>query len=149
MAPQLAAILAIGTGLQVASTLYSANESAKAARREQQQRLFQSKLTRIEASARANLRLKEFDSAQSSNIAFAAFMNRDVNDRSMKRFFQRQREVAYSDARMIESQGLIESTQQRMLADAAGQRARAAMIGGFLNAGSAVTTGMWRYEVAK
>ena len=149
MAPQLAAILAIGTGLQVASTLYSANESAKAARREQKQRLFQSKLTRIEASARANLRLKEFDSAQSSNIAFAAFMNRDVNDRSMKRFFQRQREVAYSDARMIESQGLIESTQQRMLADAAGQRARAAMIGGFLNAGSAVTTGMWRYEVAK
>ena len=149
MAPQLAAVLAIGTGLQVASTLYSANESAKAARREQQQRLFQSKLTRIEASARANLRLKEFDSAQSSNIAFAAFMNRDVNDRSMKRFFQRQREVAYSDARMIESQGLIESTQQRMLADAAGQRARAAMIGGFLNAGSAVTTGMWRYEVAK
>ena len=149
MAPQLAAVLAIGTGLQVASTLYSANESAKAARREQQQRLFQSKLTRIEASARANLRLKEFDSAQSSNIAFAAFMNRDVNDRSMKRFFQRQREVAYSDARMIESQGLIESTQQRMLADAAGQRARAAMIGGCLNAGSAVTTGMWRYEVAK
>ncbi len=149
MAPQLAAVLAIGTGLQVASTLYSANESAKAARREQQQRIFQSKLTRIEASARANLRLKEFDSAQSSNIAFAAFMNRDVNDRSMKRFFQRQREVAYSDARMIESQGLIESTQQRMLADAAGQRARAAMIGGFLNAGSAVTTGMWRYEVAK
>lgn len=147
--PPMAAILAAGTALSVVSTLYSAREAKRAAQAEREQRLFQSKLTKIEASAAATQRLKEFDSAQSSNLAFAAFMNRDPSDRSMKAFLDRQKEIAYSDAEMAESTGLIQSSQQRMLANAAGRRARSAMIGGFLDAGSAVTTGLWRYEVSK
>lgn len=50
---------------------------------------------------------------------------------------------------MIESTGLIKATQQRMLADAAGVRGRNALIGSYLDAGSAVTSGLWRYEVYK
>ena len=149
MAINFAAIQAIGTGLSVVSALQSGRAAKRQAQIEQEQRRFQAKLTKNEAAAAANQRLREFDSAQSSNIAFAAFMNRDPSDRSMKAFMDRQKEVAYTDAEMIESTGLIKATQQRMLADAAGVRGRNALIGSYLDAGSAVTSGLWRYEVYK
>ena len=145
----LFAIQAIGTGISVVSSIYSGRAAKRQAQIEQEQRRFQAKLTKIEAAAAANQRLRELDSAQASNIAFAAFMNRDPSDRSMKAFMDRQKEVAYTDAEMIESTGLIKATQQRMLADAAGVRGRNALIGSYLDAGSAVTSGLWRYEVYK
>lgn len=149
MAPNPFMIQAAATGIQLFSSIYSGRAAKRQAQIEQEQRRFQAKLTKIEAAAAANQRLREFDSAQSSNIAFAAFMNRDPSDRSMKAFMDRQKEVAYTDAEMIESTGLIKATQQRMLADAAGVRGRNALIGSYLDAGSAVTSGLWRYEVYK
>ncbi len=139
----------IGTGLTVFSSIFGGGAARRQAQVEQEQRRFQAKLTRIEAAAAANQRLREFDSAQASNIAFAAFMNRDPSDRSMKAFMDRQKEVAYTDAEMARSTGLIKATQQRMLADAAGVRGRNALVGSFLDAGSAITSGLWRYEVYK
>ena len=149
MAPNPFMIQAIGTGISFVSAIYSGRAARRQAQIEQEQRQFQAKLTKIEAAAAANQRIREFDSAQASNIAFAAFMNRDPSDRSLKAFMDRQKEVAYTDAEMIESTGLIKATQQRMLADAAGVRGRNALIGSYFDAGSAVTSGLWRYEVYK
>ena len=145
----LFAIQAIGTAISVVSAIRQGQQARDAARFEQQQQLFASKQTKVEAAATAAQRIRQFDSDQASNRAFAAFMGRDPNDRSLRAFNERQREIAYSDAEMAESTGLIRASQQRKLAEAAGIRARNAIIGSYLNAGSAIASGLWRYEIYK
>ena len=106
-------------------------------------------MQKAEAGERANLRLRDFDSAQASNRAFAAFIGRDPSDRSMKAFMDRQEEIAYQDVEAIESQALIEASQTRRLAAMEGVRGRNAIVQSYFNAGSAITTGLYRYHVYK
>lgn len=145
----LFAIQAIGTAITVASSIQQGKTARRQAQFERDQQIFASKMSKIEAAAQANQRLKEFDSAQAANRAFAAFINRDPNDRSLRAFMERQKEIAYSDAEAIESTGIIRASQQKQLAQAAGQRAKNALVGSYLNAGSAIMSGLWRYETVK
>ena len=93
--------------------------------------------------------MRDFDSAQASNLAFAAFIGRDPGDRSMKAFLDRQEEIAYQDVAALESGALIESSQTRRLAAMEGVRGRNAIVESTFNAASAITTGLYRYHVYK
>jgi hypothetical protein len=106
-------------------------------------------MQKVEAAEKANLRLRDFDSAQASNRAFAAFIGRDPGDRSMKAFMDRQKEIAYQDAEALESGALIEASQTRRMAAMEGVRGRNAIVESYFNAGSAITTGLYRYHVYK
>ena len=143
------AIQVAATGLSV----YSKIQEGRAARRQAQfnraQYEFSAKQQELEALERSNIRLREFNSAQSANRAFAAFSNRDPSDRSLKAFMDRQKEIAYSDVSAIESQALIEASQKRTLAGMESQKARSALTQSFLGAGSAIASGLYRYELYK
>ena len=93
--------------------------------------------------------MRDLDTAQASNRAFAAFIGRDPGDRSMKAFMERQVEIAYQDAAALESGALIEASQTRRMAAIEGVRGRNAIVQSYFNAGSAITTGLYRYHVYK
>jgi hypothetical protein len=149
MAINFAAIQAIGTGLSVVSTIAAGRAARQEAAFNRKQLEFQSKMQKNEAAATANQRLRDFDAAQSQNNAFFAILNRDPSDRSLKAFMERQKEIAYADADAIESQGLIQASQTARLAQMQGIRGRNAIVSSYLNAGSAITTGLYRYHIYK
>ena len=149
MAIDFAAIQGIGTVLSVVSSLSAGRAARREAAFNRKQLEFKAKMQKAEAGERANLRLRDFDSAQASNRAFAAFIGRDPSDRSMKAFMDRQEEIAYQDVEAVESQALIDASQTRRLAAMEGVRGRNAIVQSYFNAGSAITTGLYRYHVYK
>ena len=149
MAPSMFAIQAIGTTLSVFSSIQSGRAKRSEAEFNRTQLEFKAKMQKVEAAEKANLRLRDFDSAQASNRAFAAFIGRDPGDRSMKAFMDRQKEIAYQDAEALESGALIEASQTRRMAAMEGVRGRNAIVESYFNAGSAITTGLYRYHVYK
>ena len=116
MAPSFMAVQTIGTVLSVVSAIQSGRARRAEAEFNRKQLEFKAKMQKLEATEKANLRLRDFDSAQASNLAFAAFIGRDPGDRSMKAFLDRQEEIAYQDVQALESGALIESSQTRRLA---------------------------------
>ena len=149
MAEPFMMIQAAGTILGVVSAISSGRAARREAEFNRKQLEFKSKMQKLEASEKANLRLRDLDSAQASNRAFAAFLGRDPGDRSMKAFMDRQEEIAYQDVAALESGALIESSQTRRLAAMEGVRGRNAIVQSYFNAGSAITTGLYRYHVYK
>lgn len=149
MAGIFPALQAIGTGLSIVSTIAGGRAAKQEAAFNRAQLEFQSKMQKTQAAATANQRLRDFDTAQSQNNAFFAILNRDPSDRSLKAFMERQKEIAYSDVAAIESQGLIESSQTMRLAALQGIRGSNAIVTSFMNAGSALTTGLYRYHIYK
>ena len=150
MAPNpFMAIQAAGTALSFVSALSQGRAAKREAEFNRQQLEFKSKMQKLEATERANLRLRDFDSAQAQNRAFTAFIGRDPSDRSMSAFMDRQQEIAYQDAEALESQALIEASQTRRLAAMEGVRGRNAIVQSYFNAGTAITTGLYRYHVYK
>lgn len=149
MAINFAAIQAIGTGLSIVSTIAAGRAARQEAEFNRKQLEFQSKMQKTQAAATANQRLRDFDTAESQNNAFFAILSRDPSDQSLKAFMKRQKEIAYSDVDAIESQGLIESSQTMRLAALQGIRGGNAIVTSFMNAGSALTTGLYRYHIYK
>tara|TARA_R100000353_G_scaffold42949_3_gene34221 strand:- start:4007 stop:4468 length:462 start_codon:yes stop_codon:yes gene_type:complete len=149
MAPSFMAVQTIGTVLSVFSAIQSGRARRAEAEFNRKQLEFKAKMQKLEATEKANLRLRDFDSAQASNLAFAAFIGRDPGDRSMKAFLDRQEEIAYQDVQALESGALIESSQTRRLAAMEGVRGRNAIVESYFNAASAITTGLYRYHVYK
>jgi len=149
MAVPFMAIQTIGTTLSVFSSIQSGRDNRSEAEFNRKQLEFKAKMQKVEAAEKANLRLRDFDSAQASNRAFAAFIGRDPGDRSMKAFMDRQKEIAYQDAEALESGALIEASQTRRMAAMEGERGRNAIVESYFNAGSAITTGLYRYHVYK
>ena len=145
----LATIQVFGTGLNIFGSISAGRAAKREAEFNRQQLKFKSKLQKIEAQEKANLRLRDFDSAQASNLAFAAFIGRDPSDRSMKAFMDRQKQIAYEDASALESGALIAASQTRRMAAMEGVRGRNAIVQSYFNAGSAITTGLYRYHVYK
>jgi hypothetical protein len=149
MAIPFMAIQTIGTTLSIFSSIQSGRAKRSEAEFNRKQLEFKAKMQKVEAAEKANLRLRDFDSAQASNRAFAAFIGRDPGDRSMKAFMDRQKEIAYQDAEALESGALIEASQTRRMAAMEGVRGRNAIVESYFNAGSAITTGLYRYHVYK
>lgn len=143
------AIQTVGTVLSVVSALNQGRAAKREAEFNRQQLEFKAKMQKLEAQEKANLRLRDLDSAQASNRAFAAFIGRDPGDRSMKAFLDRQEEIAYQDVAALESGALIEASQTRRLAAMEGVRGRNAIVQSYFNAGTAITTGLYRYHMYK
>ena len=143
------AIQVAATGLSVYSKIQEGRAARRQAQFNREQYEFSAKQQELEALEQSNIRIREFNSAQSANRAFAAFSNRDPSDRSLKAFMDRQKEIAYSDVSAIESQALIEASQKRRLADMEGQKARSAIRQSYLGAASAIASGLYRYHIYK
>lgn len=150
MAINFAAIQAIGTGLSVVSALQSGRAARNQAAFEQQQLAFKAKQDEIVSLERINIRNAQFAANESVNrSAFFSGLGRDPSDRSVKAFLAKQKDMASKDVGTIESQTFIEASQTRLASAAAGARGRAAYYSSLLGAGSAVASGLFRYEEYK
>ncbi len=147
MAPSMFALQAIGTGLNVVSTLSEGRAARSQAAFDRAQLEFQRKQDEVVGLERVNLRNAQFDSNEAVNRAtFFSGMGRDPNDRSLKAFFAKQKELAGKDVDAINSQTIISMGQNRMQQMAVTERGQAAYRASLLGAASAVSSGLFRYE---
>lgn len=137
------------TGLSALSSIQEGKARASEASFNAKQLEQSAKQSEIEGLQRANIRMREYETAKSANTAFTAFLSRDVSDRSMKAFMDRQKEIAFSDVAAVETQSRAEVSQSRTMASMERAKGRTATTAGFLGAGTAIATGFWRHEQYK
>lgn len=143
----LLALQVAGTALSFASTIQSGRAARNQAVFEQEQLAFKAKQDEVVSLERINIRNAQFAANESVNRAtFFSGLNRDPSDRSVKAFLAKQKDIAGRDVSTIESQTFIEASQTRLASAAAGARGRAAYYSSLLGAGSAVASGLFRYE---
>jgi len=138
-----------GTLLSAVSSIGEARARAEEARFNRYQKQLEARQTKIEAEQKSNQRLRELNSAESTNMAFMAFLNRDPNDRSLKAFMDRQKDIAYKDANEIQSMGMLKASQQILSANMEATKAKNAMQAGYLGAASSIVSGLYRYQQVK
>jgi len=137
------------TGLSALSSIQEGKARASEARFNAKQLEQSAKQSEIEGLQRANIRMREYETARSANTAFAAFLSRDPSDNSMKAFMDRQKEIAFSDVAAVETQSRAEASQSRTMAGMERSKGSSAMTSGLLGAGTSVATGFWRYKKYK
>ena len=85
----------ISAGFSAFSALQQGSAYAQEGYAQQAQYEQERKQNEIETLQRHNDRLRNYDSARASNLAWFAFSGRDPSDRSVKAFLDKQRDVAY------------------------------------------------------
>tara|TARA_R110000751_G_scaffold22501_1_gene63406 strand:+ start:332 stop:766 length:435 start_codon:yes stop_codon:yes gene_type:complete len=139
----------LGTAFSAVSAISEGRAKANEAAYDKYQMQLNARQTKIEAFQKSNARLRDFQQAESNNLAYFAFLNRDPNDRSLKNFMTSQEEIATKDAAQISSTGMMKASQQIQEANMAQARGRNAMIAGYLGAGSAIVGGFYRSKQTK
>ena len=149
MAINPATLQMIGTGLSVVSSLGAGKAGADEAAFNRYQYELDAQAKKIEGRQKANLRLRDLASANSSNTALFSFMNRDVSDRSYRAFMEAQKRIAYEDVESIGSNALRESAKSDALGGMEAAKGKASLVAGYTGAASAVVSGLYRYEQYK
>lgn len=94
-------------------------------------------------------RLEQYDAARAHNLAWFSFANRDISDRSIKAFMDKQRDVAYSDVARSDAQGYAEGSQLAMQAQVSRMRGAAARKSANIQALSTLASGLYQYNTVK
>ena len=131
----------LGTAFSAVSAISEGRAKANEAAYDKYQMQLNARQTKIEAFQKSNARLRDFQQAESNNLAYFAFLNRDPNDRSLKNFMTSQEQIS--------STGMMKASQQIQEANMAQARGRNAMIAGYLGAGSAIVGGFYRSKQTK
>lgn len=143
------ALQMIGTGLSVYSALQEGKAKQQEAAFNRKQMEQQAKQEQIAGRDAINSRLREYDRAQANNLAFFAFLNRDVSDRSLKAFFEAERQIAFEDVTAIERDVTAQVGQTRIAGRMETARGRSASQASLINASSSILSGLQRYEQYK
>jgi hypothetical protein len=131
------ATIQAGKGAQAAA-------NAEAAQLEQEK-----KQNEVIAGQRHTDRLDQYDAARANNLAWFAFSGRDVSDRSVKAFMDKQREVAYTDVARSDAQGYADSSQLAMQAQVTRMRGANARRSANIQALSTLSSGLYQYNTVK
>ena len=146
MNPMLA-IQLLGTGLSVYSSIKEGQAIQDQAAYDNYQLSLQKKQDEIVGRQKMNQRNYEFSYNESVNRAtFFSGMNRDVSDRSVKAFLDKQKKLAQEDVNAIASQTTVAGRQVSMQMSANKLRAAQAKQSAIIGATSAVASGLYRYE---
>jgi len=136
-----------GTGLKVMSAMQGGQSVQDQAAFDNYQMQLKINQDKIVARQKMNLRNAQFAANESVNRAtFLSGLNRDVSDRSFRAFMERQRQIASDDAEAISSQTILNTSQLRVGQKATSARADQAKQAALLGAGSAIASGLFRYE---
>jgi len=144
-----AAVLA-GTALQASSALSAGRAAQQTAAMRMRQQEIQIQQNRIQARDKANQRERQFQTAQSSNRAMFAFMNRDLgSDQSYAAFLKRQQKIKSDDRAALDFTATAQ--QQQMLAQ--GQQS---LVEGQIkkeqyemSALTSIATGLYQYDLVR
>lgn len=136
-----------GTGLKFVSALQGGQAAQDQAAFDNYQTELKINQEKIVGRQRMNQRNAQFAANESINRAtFLSGMNRDVSDRSFRAFMERQRQIASEDAEVISGQTVMTTSQLRVAQKATSLRADQAKQAALLGAGSAIASGLFRYE---
>jgi len=138
------AAIVIGTGISA----YSSVRAGKAAKQEAQFNAAQMErdmeLGRIEATQNATAMAQDYAMSVSANDAFFAFAGRDVTDRSVRAFMERQEEIYSTDIARLASDTNMRAQSVAAMAGAERQRGRNALTAGYLGAAQSIAEGGYR-----
>ena len=142
MSWQLVAAVIGGVG-----SIKSGQSQKKAAEANAQQMERDMELARVEAAQNALARTQDYAQSVSSNEAFFAFSGRDVSDRSVRAFMQRQEEIYSTDISRLASGTEMRAKSASARAGAERKRGRSALTAGYLGAGQSFGEGIYKYNV--
>jgi len=138
------AAIVIGTGISA----YSSVRAGKAAKQEAQFNAAQMErdmeLGRIEATQNATAMAQDYAMSVSANDAFFAFSGRDVTDRSVRAFMERQEEIYSTDIARLASDTNMRAQSVAAMAGAERQRGRNALTAGYLGAAQSIAGGIYQ-----
>ena len=138
------AAIVIGTGISA----YSSVRAGKAAKQEAQFNAAQMErdmeLGRIEATQNATAMAQDYAMSVSANDAFFAFAGRDVTDRSVRAFMERQEEIYSTDIARLASDTNMRAQSVAAMAGAERQRGRNALTAGYLGAAESIAGGIYQ-----
>jgi len=138
------AAIVIGTGISA----YSSVRAGKAAKQEAQFNAAQMErdmeLGRIEATQNATAMAQDYAQSVSANDAFFAFAGRDVTDRSVRAFMERQEEIYSTDIARLASDTNMRAQSVAAMAGAERQRGRNALTAGYLGAAQSIAGGIYQ-----
>lgn len=146
----LQALQVIGTGLKIFGAMQQAKAAKQQAAYDAANLEYQKVQEELAALQRMNLRNAEFNSNEATNRAtLFSGLNRDPSDRSLKAFFAKQREIYQDDIGAIEGQTQSRMAQIDLQKQVSLARGRSAYQAALLGAGTALTSGLFRYEQIK
>lgn len=138
------------TALSAASSLQQGRDAAAQANFDRQQTDLQINQEKITSLQKMNLRNQQFSSNESINRAtFFSGLNRDASDRSFKAFMQKQRELLSKDLEAVEGQTVSNISQLNLSKSVISMKANQAKQASLLGAGSAIASGLYRYDQYK
>ena len=131
-----------------AVSAYGSVRAGKAAKQEAQFNAAQMErdmeLGRIEATQNATAMAQDYAQSVSANDAFFAFAGRDVTDRSVRAFMERQEEIYSTDIARLASDTNMRAQSVAAMAGAERQRGRNALTAGYLGAAESIAEGGYR-----
>ena len=140
----------IGTGLSVYSAIQEGQAKKQEAAFNRKQFELQAKQEEIAGRDAINNRLRDFDRATANNLAFYAFLGRDVaSDRSLRAFFEAERDIALEDVKAIDRDVKAKASQSRTQGRMGTARGRSAGASSLIRATSSVVSGIQRYDEYK
>ena len=142
MSWQLVAAVIGGVG-----SIKSGQSQKKAAEANAQQMERDMELGKIEAAQNALAMSQDYAQSVSSNEAFFAFSGRDVSDRSVRAFMQRQEEIYSTDISRLASDTEMRAKSAAAMVGAERKRGRNALTAGYLGAGQRFSQGIYDYNV--
>jgi hypothetical protein len=139
----------VSLGLSAYSSVRSGKAQKSAAEANAQQMERDMELARVEAAQNALARTQDYAQSVSSNEAFFAFSGRDVSDRSVRAFMQRQEEIYSTDISRLASGTEMRAKSASARAGAERKRGRNALTAGYLGAGRSFGEGIYDYKRSK
>jgi hypothetical protein len=143
-------VQAFGTGLSVFSSLQKGGIGKSQARFDQQQLKIQMEQNKLATLERMNDRNEQWLANEKINRAYTfSKLGRDPSDRSFKAFQQKNRELAAQDTDRLQTQHAQTMGKLKMEVQMSRMAEKNAYTGALLGAGSAVASGLFRYQVYK
>jgi hypothetical protein len=137
----------VSLGLSAYSSVRSGKAQKSAAEANAQQMERDMELGKIEAAQNALAMSQDYAQSVSSNEAFFAFSGRDVSDRSVRAFMQRQEEIYSTDISRLASDTEMRAKSAAAMAGSERKRGRSALTAGYLGAGQSFGEGIYKYNV--
>ncbi len=138
--------LAAGTATSAVGSIMQGQESARAARFEQQQYAAQEQVQRTQAAQAEARKREELVSSLGSIQAIRAGRGVGLSSPTGMAILDSTTSVGVRDARQAGLNYLMQADQSRMAGAMAGQKAKYSLLSGWMGAGSALADGAFAYD---
>lgn len=137
----------LAAGFSAFSSIKSGKAQKEQAEANAQQLERDMELGRIEATQNALAMSQDYAQSVSSNEAFFAFSGRDISDRSVRAFMERQEEIYSTDISRLASDTEMRAKSAAAMAGAERKRGRNALTAGYLGAAQTIGEGIYKYNL--